>query len=287
MSYNMSLPTPKSIMSRMRSPPPPTSRPSPEALLGSCLALQSLIETSLPPTSQPVVPPHLDSPINLTAPSDAPTVVKKKSYKVKKRTPSPRTPQRKRRRALSDEMGPSRNKENIVSSTTTSKPSTPKRQRRCPPTLPRGLKTKDFEALTPITPLSARAPFQLDPNTTFVTPSRPLPFDMPLPARLPTSKAKDDGDDITMLSNEEKWTDEDDKALVSTILNKLGLRQSDWDEASRRLGKGHDSIGERWRLLAGEGDVGQRKVLLRRSQGGLKRKGLEVMEFGPEIHKLT
>ena len=82
------------------------------------------------------------------------------------------------------------------------------------------------------------------------------------------------------------WTAQDDAALVSLILNKLRLRQSDWDEAARRLGKGRDSLGERWRLLAGEGgDVGKGKGRgLRRSTGGMKRRGLEtMMEFGPEI----
>lgn len=94
-------------------------------------------------------------------------------------------------------------------------------------------------------------------------------------------------------NTDDAWTAQDDAALISLILNKLRLRQSDWDEAARRLGKGmgkggRDSMGERWRLLAGEGgDVGKGKGKgLRRSTGGLKRRGLDtMMEFGPEIQR--
>ena len=210
---------------------------------------------------------RLDSPINFTKPVP-PKTRKAKSYKVVKATP--KTPQRKRRRALSDDLGPSRDQENVTSS----KPSTPKRQRRAPPSLPLGLEKSDFEALTPHS--QSHTSFNLTPDTTFLTPSQPLPF------HIPNTKSKpvDIEGDTEMGDG---WTAQDDDALVSLILNKLRLKQSDWDECAQILGKGHDSIGERWRMLVGEGEVG-----LRRSKGGLKRKGLrdwEGVEFGPEIEK--
>lgn len=59
------------------------------------------------------------------------------------------------------------------------------------------------------------------------------------------------------------------------ILHKLRLRQSDWDDCARKLGKGKDSIGERWKMLVGDGEVG-----LRRGKGGRKRGKVGEMEFG-------
>jgi len=64
-------------------------------------------------------------------------------------------------------------------------------------------------------------------------------------------------------------------ALISVILPKLRISQCDWD----RLGKeGKGSIGERFKALVGEGEGG-----MRRGSGGLRRSGLDRMEFGEAI----
>ena len=58
------------------------------------------------------------------------------------------------------------------------------------------------------------------------------------------------------------------------------MRQSDWDECARRLGKGKDSIGERWKLLVGDGEVG-----LRRGSGGQRRGNVQRLEFGGPLER--
>lgn len=129
-----------------------------------------------------------------------------------------------------------------------SRPSTPKRQRTCPPTLPLGLEREDFDALKPVaTP----------PRTPEAKPSC-----------APQGQEKDDAE----------WSTGDDSALVALILNKLRLRQSDWDECARKLGKEKDSIGKRWAHLLGDGEVG-----LRRGSGKQKRGNVHKMEFGPPL----
>lgn len=65
---------------------------------------------------------------------------------------------------------------------------------------------------------------------------------------------------------------------MALILNKLRLRQSDWDDCARKLGKEKDSIGKRWAHLLGDGEVG-----LRRGKGGLKRGYVNKMVFGPPL----
>jgi len=143
---------------------------------------------------------------------------------------------RKRQRLCDDddEAGPGQDQENIARA----KPSTPKRQRLYPPSLPLGLERADFDALQD---QAANVPLPQTP------PDRPHN----------TSKKEED---------EENWCSSDDSALVSMILHKLRLRQSDWDDCARRLGKGKGSIGERLKMLVGDGEVG-----LRRGKGRKKR----------------
>ncbi|KAF6223614.1 hypothetical protein HO133_000457 [Letharia lupina] len=221
----------------------------------TCRALQSLLASNLPTalSSSPKIiraPPHLGSPIVLkSGPRAQPKKAKSHTMPEAKITKSqPRTPPRsnlKRRRSFSDDDdGPARDQENVEHA----RPSTPKRQRTCPPTLPLGLEREDFDALKPVaTP----------PHT---------PEAKPPPARACR------GD------NDPEWSTGDDSALVALILNKLRLRQSDWDECARRLGKEKDSIGKRWAHLLGDGEVG-----LRRGSGQQKRGNVHKMEFGPPL----
>ncbi|EGD92471.1 hypothetical protein TESG_00046 [Trichophyton tonsurans CBS 112818] len=56
-----------------------------------------------------------------------------------------------------------------------------------------------------------------------------------------------------------EWTTEDDGRLVELVLEKLKLSKRDWNDCARRMGKNHDSVGRRWKALVGEGNVGLRR----------------------------
>ncbi len=240
--------------------PPSASRPCPTSPVSSniysaCRSLQSLITTNLPSTPSTIsrqsrTQPQLASPIALMSGTSAHS-----RKQLRPQTPqcatkilqpqTPRTPpraSRKRRRSLcEDDDSPSRDQENIL-------PSTPKRQRLCPPSIPLGLMPTDFDALQEA---AANIPIPTTPSNHPPSTSSPS------------------------TETETEWTSANDSALVSLILHKLRLKQSDWDECALRLGKGKDSIGERWKLLIGEGEVG-----LRRGRGGRRRGGVEGMDFG-------
>lgn len=83
---------------------------------------------------------------------------------------------------------------------------------------------------------------------------------------------QEEPDDILdMAQSDATWTENDDRVLVETVLLKLKLSSQDWNECAKRLGKDKDSIGRRWRLLIGEGDVG-----LRRGSGRHERMDLDI-----------
>lgn len=233
-------------------------------MYSTCRALQSLLTSNLATLSpSPKIiraPPHLGSPIVLTSGPRAPPK-KSKSHTLqnaKITKPQPHTPPRsnnnnhlKRRRSVGDNACPARDQENFPHS----RPSTPKRQRICPPTLPLGLERADFDALKPVA---------IPPHTPEAKPSLHTPAAQ--------GKHADDDDDNS------EWSTGDDSALVALILNKLRLRQSDWDECARELGKEKASIGKRWAHLLGDGEVG-----LRRGCGKQKRGNVHKMEFGPPL----
>lgn len=253
----------------MLSPPSSTTCQSPGSnMYSTCRALQSLLASNLPALSpSPKIiraPPHLGSPIVLTsAPRAQPK--KQKSHTVhnaKITKPQPCTPPRsnhnnlKRRRSFGDDDhndAPALDQENL-------KPSTPKRQRTCPPTLPLGLEPHDFAALSKPTPTPPRTPA-----------AKPA---LAPPAGQEKKKNNNDDDD----DDESDWSTGDDSALVALILNKLRLRPSDWDECARELGKEKDSIGKRWAHLLGDGEVG-----LRRGSGKRTRGDVHKMVFGPPL----
>lgn len=60
-------------------------------------------------------------------------------------------------------------------------------------------------------------------------------------------------------SNSDDWSAADDRALVETVLEKLRLSKREWNDCARILGKDKDSLGKRWKMLVGEGDVGLRR----------------------------
>ncbi|CAD6563805.1 MAG: hypothetical protein ASARMPREDX12_000068 [Alectoria sarmentosa] len=252
----------------MLSPPSSVCQSPTSNRYSTCRALQSLLASNLPALSpSPKIiraPPHLGSPIVLTSgpraqpkkPKPHP-VQNAKIAKSQPRTP-PRSNNLKRRRSVSDDIGPARDQD----PTSLSRPSTPKRQRTCPPTLPLGLERSDFDAL--------------DPTTTTTPPHTP---DTKPSLLAPAGQEKDSSSSSS--SSSETWSTGDDGALVALILNKLRLRPSDWDECARTLGKEKDSIGKRWAHLLGDGEVG-----LRRGAGRLERGNVHQMEFGPPLPRV-
>lgn len=263
----------------MLSPPSSTCQSPSSNMYSTCRALQSLLASNLP-TLSPIpkiirAPPHLGSPIVLTSgPRAQPRKTKSHTVQNAKITKPPPRSNLKRRRSFSvhgDEDGkhplplPRDNQEN----TQNPRPSTPKRQRTCPPSLPLGLNRKDFDALNPPVLTTTTTPHTPEATT---NPSSSSSSHHTPPNQEPETE-KDNDDD------ESEWSATDDSALVSLILNKLRLRPSDWDDCARKLGKEKDSIGRRWKHLLGDGEVGLRRGSGKRTRGNVSR-----MEFGPLLH---
>lgn len=135
--------------------------------------------------------------------------------------------------------------------------STPKRRRIVPLDLPPGLQASDFEALTDTTSLPSKLSGYQRPNQD---------IDMPTPEASDASPEE--------RSSYTSWTDNDDKLLVEVVLSKLNLSSREWNDCAVRLGKDKDSIGRRWRLLVGEGNVG-----LRRGSGRMARPELDIKSW--------
>jgi hypothetical protein len=112
--------------------------------------------------------------------------------------------------------------------------STPKRQRRAPLAMPLGLSVADFQSLE-------------GPETEIIE------LDMPDPPSFEINV------DVDAEENREDWTAADDRVLVETVLEKLRLSKHEWNDCARILGKDKDSLGKRWKMLVGEGDVGLRR----------------------------
>lgn len=263
----------------MLSPPSSTCQSPSSNKYSTCRALQSLLASNLPtlsPSPKTIrAPPHLGSPIILTSgPRAQPKKTKSHTVQNAKITKAqPRIPPRsnlKRRRSFSvhgdqdDEHPlPVDNQENLQNS----RPSTPKRQRTCPPSLPLGLNRKDFDALNPV-PIITTTTTPHTPEATTTSSHHP-----------PPNKERDEKANANDNDDESEWSTTDDSALVSLILNKLRLRPSDWDDCARKLGKEKDSIGRRWKHLLGDGEVGLRRGTGKRMRGNVSR-----MEFGPLLH---
>ena len=106
-------------------------------------------------------------------------------------------------------------------------PSTPKRRRLAPPSIPFGLDRQDFYSLS-------------SPSTC-------------LPQSSDISEAEDEEN-----AREDLWETSEDALLVDLVLDKLKLTKRDWNECARALGQDGRSLGERWRTLVDKGRVGLR-----------------------------
>jgi hypothetical protein len=111
--------------------------------------------------------------------------------------------------------------------------------------LPLGLSAQDFEGLD-----SARGAL---PNT----PQEEVSEELDMPVEVDAAHQGFNG---------RHWTAADDHVLVVTVLDKLKLSRKDWNQCAGRSGKDGDSLGKRWRVLVGDGEIG-----LRRGSGGRSR----------------
>ena len=126
--------------------------------------------------------------------------------------------------------------------------STPKRQRRAPLLMPLGLSAEDFEGL------------DATPRALPETPKKEAHEEVNMP----------DAINQAAETSERDWSLTDDRILVSTVLDKLSLSRGDWNDCARRFGAEGDSLGKRWKVLVGDGEV-----RLRRGSGGRSRPELK------------
>ncbi|KAI9732057.1 MAG: hypothetical protein M1818_007652 [Claussenomyces sp. TS43310] len=211
--------------------PPNTSLPS-STLLSTCRSLQALLSmpSQLPtPTMMHAPTPdafklRLRSRKAISGEGDPGTMPRKK---IVKRRPSPRGIN-KRRRAIEDDAGRDIDVDDSAEDgegdapPEVAGPSTPKRTKLTPETLPMGLERSDFLTLQQESENS-------DNKTT-------------------------DGD-----GPEDEWTTEEDRILVELVLEKLKLSKSDWQDCARNLGKDRGSVGRRWKTLMTAGDIGLKR----------------------------
>ena len=116
-------------------------------------------------------------------------------------------------------------------------PSTPKRVRIAPETMPLGLERRDFEMLYE--------------NHQYAS-SSGLGICLPAPRRSDASEASNESD----VNQAIDWSSEEDRQLVELMLEKLKLSKSDWQDCARSLGKDSGNIKKRWQSLLGAGEVG-------------------------------
>ncbi|KAK2875154.1 hypothetical protein FQN49_001738, partial [Arthroderma sp. PD_2] len=283
------------------STPPPSDDGmiSGNGLLGTCRALQSLLNASPAPSpsrgrTRAPKPECLQSPLQVkpapylqnrnTSTSSASSVAPSTSVRtvkkvVKPAAKYPRGPNKRRREAYEDPMDfqpGSKNREHE------DKFSTPKRQRRAPPELPLGLETGDFRSLdTPsrhresqLSPTQSpcnRQPWNLRGNelnpipitTTITSPPASGSAATSCAITATTHNSLNNAIDSSIFSSPPhptaEWTSEDDGRLVELVLDKLKLSKRDWNDCARRMGKNNDSVGKRWKALVGEGNVGLRR----------------------------
>lgn len=107
--------------------------------------------------------------------------------------------------------------------------------------MPMGLSADDFRALeTPVEEVEEK-------------------LDMPIISPLNGQSDHDSAYGSSPSLEDPEWSTEDDRLLVETVLEKMKLSKRDWNDCARKLGKDRDSLGRRWTLLVGEGNVGLRR----------------------------
>ncbi|KAL4991997.1 hypothetical protein BDW68DRAFT_150995 [Aspergillus falconensis] len=256
--------------SRLFSTPPPSDednrvRLSGNGLLGTCRALQSLL-SSPAPSSRRTKPARLQSPLTFHPMPPSPASSRKSKRRSRSPTYKPLSPRpssgpNKRRRGIFEEDMDvdADGSSSTVCAYDAQNPSTPKRSRHLPYELPLGLSQKDFYSLnsppvaqSPPSPAQGRQE-QIPSLMPSYNPDAALPS-IEEPGSEPVSEQNE-----PIPTDNGQWTSDDDDRLVQLVLDKFQLSQRDWDECARRMGKDHATVGQRWQLLIGEGNVGLRR----------------------------
>ncbi|KAI1177938.1 hypothetical protein F4777DRAFT_539793 [Nemania sp. FL0916] len=245
-SCGLSHPPVTRLQSSLFASPPASPPTSPQAafntIANSCRALQSMMSTPPPVSSQlqPLLPtppmghaPFSPIKMRLRPRPHNPSDDKTQRLRIRKRPIAPPRGVNKRRRAPGDDMGRDDDFDSDldISGTDVDEPedmqhitptlSTPKRARIAPESLPRGLERSDFHNLHEPTAEETR--------------------------KEGTGVEEEDG---------ERWSLEDDRVLVELICEKLKLSKSEWQECARRVGKNENAAERRWKTLIRHGDVG-------------------------------
>lgn len=245
--------------SRLFSTPPPSDQahPSGNRLLGTCRALQSLLNGSPAPSprrsTRSTKSQRLQSPLPIHPPRRSPRSRKVARPASPRRTPPPTSiastpppppsaPARgvnKRRRSSWDDEDRGRGR-----------PSTPKRRRHVPYDLPLGLSSTDFYSL----------------HSPPITQSPPSPAQHQINMRMPDFGPRIDPDavlpsieepDQTPPAPSDEWSTEEDQRLIELVLEKFRLSQQEWDECARQIGRRNSAdVGRRWSSLVRDGRVG-------------------------------
>ncbi|KAE8349827.1 hypothetical protein BDV28DRAFT_140388 [Aspergillus coremiiformis] len=238
-STTRSHPTP----SRQFTTPPPSDddRPSNNRLLGTCRALQSLLNGSPAPSPRRAKPERLQSPLPVRSTPSA-------RSRRHRDPPKPARSAHKRKRDRDEETHDTSDTE---ITTHGMRFSTPKRVRNVPYDLPLGLSPSDFYSLRS-PPISQSPPSPAQRRQSESSPDKSAQSFNPDTA-MPSIEETEEP------SSEDPWTTDDDQRLVELVLEKFQLSQRDWADCARRMGKDDVSVGRRWQALMGEGHVGLRR----------------------------
>ncbi|KAK5191229.1 hypothetical protein LTR96_003055 [Exophiala xenobiotica] len=213
-------------------------RPSP--LSSSCRALHAILGAPLTvERSTPAPPPQLQDPFRISHEANA-------SKQSLPQQPPRRSTNKRRRSDFEADLVPSAMLDTMMEDCpqTPQPVRTPKRRRKVPLSIPMGLSADDFRALD--TPSEEKEDLDLD-----------MPIMSPFANN--THSDQDSAYGSSPSIDDSDWTIDDDRMLVETVLEKLKLSKRDWNDCARKLGKDKDSLGRRWSLLVGEGNVGLRR----------------------------
>lgn len=221
-------------------------------LIASCRALQSMLGDRFASSPSPSPSPSIDATLRaglMASPFGEPTP-------PPEQLPAPRGSNKRRRDTFDDEIEAQQMRHETRAETHRTLYATPKRRRIIPLEMPPGLLASDFEALT---------------DSCLPTIRTPVPS---YPPRVELPKLHDISPLPEPQCSVSSWTENDDRLLVETVLSKLNLSTQEWNDCAQRLGKDKDSLGHRWRLLLGEGNIG-----LRRGIGRMSRADLDIKSW--------
>lgn len=240
-----------SYFPRILSPPLTPTSPAPNNLQTTCFALQSLLASSTS-AGRPSPRTHCNQIVSQRRPA--------LQSPIKLVAPSPSRGQNKRRRSsgcentdiistISSSATLNNNTYQHSASSPNYLPSTPKRRRLFPPSLPRGLNRSDFDALYPVaTPTSTPSLYSNSHSKSRASPTHPStppnnPFDhcppSPPPCHLlPVLNSAYTPPTEGVVSTLDSASPMDPELLIALILQKLLPRQREQGSYGGSVGRG-------------------------------------------------